>query len=167
MTNSHGGRPKKPREVLALEGVTDKRRVNDDAPAVREEPPVVPPWVADLPNEVRDQWMKTWTHTCREAWWLKAADSVMLAQYVVAAVDAERLGRALLRSPILERDASTGGPKRLTVRREYLAAADAARRLAAEFGLTTTTRQNLRAADLGNDPNSAKLYPVSDIFDSF
>lgn len=165
MTTSRGGRPADPSGLKALKGITDKRRVNRDEPTVREEPPIPPAWVDDLPDDVQARWRGLWAETCRQGSWLRASESDLLAQYVIAVVDAERLGRALLRSPLLERDPASGGPKVLTVRREWRAAVDTMTRLAREFGLTPVARQALKSSLLGDDPSRSHLHAVGDIFD--
>jgi phage terminase small subunit len=164
MTTSRGGRPADPTAVKLLKGVRPSR-INDDEPQVPEQSPTMPDWAADLDGPAGERWRAIWSETLRQASWLRAADQDTLVMYVTAAVDAERLGRALLRSPLLERDAASGGPKTLTVRREWRSAVDAMNRLAREFGLSPVSRQTLKSSLLGDAPSRSHLHAVDSLFD--
>lgn len=137
------GRRPEPRALQVLKGETRPSRIGTGEVQPPEQKPTLPHWAVG-----KEQWQvefrTVWTHTLAQAPWLFAADQAMLEQYVVAYVDAARLGRALVRSPLLERDPSTGGPKPLTVRKEWQSALKTCLSLAQEFGLTPSARRGLR-----------------------
>lgn len=133
-----------PTALKLLKGVTDPRRVNLDEPKTAEVKPVVPEW-ASGDDEWAVRWRQVFDFSLGQWPWVVAADESMFHQYVSAVVDAERLARAVLRSPILERDPASGGPKALTVRREWQSALKTAQSLAQQFGGTSSSRTVLRA----------------------
>lgn len=133
-----------PTALKLLKGVTDPRRVNTDEPTPPEVKPTVPEW-ATSEDEWSTRWRQVFDFSLGQWPWVLAADEAMFQQYVTAVVDAERLARALLRSPILERDPASGGPKALTVRREWQAALKCAQSLAQQFGGTSSSRTVLKS----------------------
>ena len=140
------GPAKTPTALAVLRGER-KDRLNVDEPVPLEEEPTLPPWVAG-DDEWAVRWREVWEDTTRRirgAKYLHSLDEAMLVQYVTAVCDVERLGKALLRSPILERDPASGGPKRLTVRSEWQASLATALRLAGQFGLTPSSRTSIKA----------------------
>jgi hypothetical protein len=144
------GPKRDPKALTLLKGVTDKRQLNLDEPDVPEVPVTLPDWV-----EGDDEWVSRWQTVFADAigqWpWVRKADERMLWQYCTAVVDCERLGRALLKSPLLERDPANGGPKALTVRREWNAAIKTALSLAQQFGGTSSSRTSLKTTMLADD----------------
>jgi len=139
-----------PTALKVLKGITDPRRVNLDEPKPPEGKPVMPEW-AQGDDEWAVRWRGVFDFSLRQWPWVLAADEAMFHQYVTSVVDAERLGRALLRSPMLERDPASGGPKALTVRREWQGALKTAQSLAQQFGGTSSSRSALKATLLSDD----------------
>lgn len=153
------GRRPEPRALQVLKGETRPSRIGHSEPQPPEQKPTLPAWALG-----EEQWQievrHVWDHTLALAPWLFAADQHMLEQYVIAYLDAARLGRALVRSPLLERDASTGGPKALTVRKEWQAALKTCLSLAQEFGLSPSARRGL--ADSVSASTGASVGRVGD-----
>lgn len=141
------GPAKEPTALTLLKGVTDKRLLNTDEPKVPEVAVSLPAW-AEGDDEWQTRWRQVFDFSLSQWPWVRAADEQMFHQYCTAVVDAERLGRALLRSPLLERDPKDGGPKALTVRREWQAALKTAQGLAQQFGGTSSSRTSLKATML-------------------
>lgn len=137
------GRRPEPRALQVLKGEKRPSRVGRTEAQPPEHKPLCPTW-ASGDEQWQVEFRTVWDHTLGQAPWVFAADQAMLEQYVVAYVDAARLGRALARSPMLERDPSTGGPKPLTVRKEWQSALKTCLSLAQEFGLTPSARRGLR-----------------------
>lgn len=151
-----------PTALKLLKGVTDPRRINLDEPKPPEQKPTVPEW-AKAEDEWATRWREVFDFTLTQWPWVLASDEAMFHSYVTAMVDAERLGRALLRSPILERDPASGGPKALTVRREWQAALKTAQSLAQQFGGTSSSRSTIRSTmlspeGLGEDAGADALF---------
>lgn len=151
-----------PTALKVLKGITDPRRVNTDEPKPPEVKPVVPEW-AKGEDEWQTRWREVFAFSLGQWPWVLAADESMFHQYVTSVVDAERLGRALLRSPMLERDPASGGPKALTVRREWQSALKTAQSLAQQFGGTSSSRTALKATlltpeGLGNEAGADALF---------
>jgi hypothetical protein len=156
------GPAKEPTALTLLKGVTDKRVLNLDEPKVPEVPVSLPEWTAGE-DEWQVRWRQVFDFSLRQWPWVRAADEQMFHAYCTAVVDAERLGRALLRSPLLERDPKDGGPKALTVRREWQAALKTAQSLAQQFGGTSSSRTSLKATMLteegvGSDAGADALF---------
>lgn len=140
------GPAKTPTALAVLRGERQDR-LNLDEPTPADDKPLMPEWV-NGDDEWAVRWRQVWERTCAQigaAKYLHRLDEDMLIQYVTAVVDTERLGRTLLRSPILERDPASGGPKSLTVRREWQGALASALRLAGQFGLTPSSRTAIKA----------------------
>jgi hypothetical protein len=156
------GPAKDPTALTLLKGVTDKRQLNLDEPKPPEVAVSMPDW-AEGDDEWQVRWRQVFTFALSQWPWVLAADEQMFQQYVTAVVDAERLGRALLRSPLLERDPANGGPKALTVRREWQSALKTAQGLAMQFGGTSSSRTSLKATMLqpegvGTDAGADALF---------
>jgi hypothetical protein len=139
-----------PTALKLLKGITDPRRVNTDEPTPPEVKPTMPEW-ATGDDEWAVRWRQVFAFSLEQWPWLLGSDEAMFHSYCTAMVDAERLGRALLRSPLLERDPANGGPKALTVRREWQAALKVAQSLAQQFGGTSSSRSTIRATMLSED----------------
>jgi P27 family predicted phage terminase small subunit len=141
------GRPRKPEALRRLHG--DKPdRFNHDEPTPPTDEPTRPETLTPRQVEIWDRV----TADLRGMRLLHRADQDLLMQYVVAVERAEVAAIAFSTQPMTVRNPANGLPMSNPLIKDWMALSSHVRQLAAQFGLSPSSRSSIRVKDTQMTP---------------